>query len=114
MSEASGRRAVADGAALRALGAARRDTRAMSDRLLDHAPDIGDLATQRLLDAWVEQAADALRAVSEAAEERLLDLGRTSPPDGIPTPYAVGGPSGSVPSDAPEGPRQHGRGRGRR
>ena len=47
------------------------------------------LATQRLLDAWVEQAADALRALSEMAEERLLDLGRPGTSDVIPTRYAA-------------------------
>ena len=49
----------------------------MSDDLLTHLPDLGDLPTQRALDAWVEQAADTLRALSEALEERLLDLGST-------------------------------------
>ena len=67
MSDGSGRPPTADGSALRALVAARAETRAMSDRLLDHLPDVGDLATQRLLDGWVEQAADALRALSEMA-----------------------------------------------
>jgi hypothetical protein len=106
MSDASGRPATADRAALRALAAARLETRAMSDTLLDHLPDIGDLTTQRLLDAWVEQAADALRALSEAAEERLLDLGRTSAPDGIPTGYAAADLPGSARLGAPEvGPR---------
>jgi hypothetical protein len=103
MSEASGRPPTADGASLRALAAARVETRAMSDRLLDHLPDVGDLATQRLLDTWVEQAADALRAVSEAAEERLLDLGRPGPPDGIPTGYAADHPTSRPPAGAPEG-----------
>ena len=37
--------------------------------------DLGDLPTQRALDAWVEQGADTLRALSEALEERLLELG---------------------------------------
>jgi hypothetical protein len=103
MSDASGRPATADGATLRALATARLETRAMSDRLLDHLPDLGDLATQRLLDAWVEQAADTLRAVSEAVEERLLDVGRPGAPDGIPTPYAAGDLSPSARTGAPEG-----------
>jgi hypothetical protein len=103
MSDASGRPATADGAALRALAAARAETRAMSDRLLDHLPDVGDLATQRLLDTWVEQAADALRALSEAAEERLLDLGRPSRPDGIPRGYAADDLASSPRLRAPEG-----------
>jgi hypothetical protein len=47
----------------------------MSDDLLTHLPDLGDLPTQRALDAWVEQGADTLRALSEALEERLLELG---------------------------------------
>ncbi len=105
MSDARGRAPTADGAALRALAAARTETGAMSDRLLDHLPDVGDLATQRLLDAWVEQAADTLRALSEAAEERLLDLGRAGPPDGIPTRYAAGHLTSSPELGAPEGDR---------
>ena len=64
-----------DPATLRALATGRSATRAMSDDLLTHLPDLGDLPTQRDLDAWVEQAADTLRALSEALEERLLDLG---------------------------------------
>jgi hypothetical protein len=105
MSDARGRPPTADGAALRALVAARTETRAMSDRLLDHLPDLGDLATQRLLDAWVEQAADTLRALSEAVEERLLDLGRESPPDGIPARYAADHLTSSREQRAPEGGR---------
>ncbi|TQN46947.1 hypothetical protein FHX52_0036 [Humibacillus xanthopallidus] len=103
MSDASSRPATADAAALRALATARLETRAMSDRLLDHLPDLGDVPTQRLLDTWVEQAADALRALSEAAEERLLDLGRASAPDGIPTGYAAGDLARSARPGAPEG-----------
>ena len=105
MSDARGRPPTADGAALRALAAARTETRAMSDRLLDHLPDVGDLATQRLLDTWVEQAADTLRALSEAAEERLLDLGRASAPHGIPTPCAADHLTPSPRQGAPEGGR---------
>lgn len=68
---------TADPATLRALVTARATTRTMSDDLLTHLPDLGDLPTQRALDAWVEQAADTLRALSEALEERLLELGST-------------------------------------
>src|SRR3954468_22005100 len=77
MTDASRVPGAADPATLRALTAARSSTRAMSDDLLTHVPDLGDLPTQRALDAWVEQAADTLRALSEALEERLLDLGAT-------------------------------------
>lgn len=66
---------AADPATLGALVTARSTTRTMSDDLLTHLPDLGDLPTQRALDAWVEQAADTLRALSEALEERLLELG---------------------------------------
>ncbi len=58
---------------LRALARARSVTAAASDELLTHVPDLGDLPAGRVLDAWVEQAADTLRALSEATEERLLD-----------------------------------------
>lgn len=68
-------RSGADPATLRALTTSRAATRSMSDELLTHVPDLGDLPTQRALDTWVEQAADTLRALSEALEERLLDLG---------------------------------------
>ena len=71
---------TADPATLRALARARGVTRDLADELLTHLPDLGDITTQRALDAWVEQAADTLRALSEALEERLIDLGRTSLP----------------------------------
>ena len=50
-------------------------TRDLAEELLTHLPDVGDLPTQRALDHWVEQAADSLRALSEAMEERLIDVG---------------------------------------
>lgn len=77
MTDGSPGAGAADPAILRALTTARSATRTMSDELLTHLPDLGDLPTQRALDAWVEQAADTLRALSEALEERLLDLGST-------------------------------------
>ena len=75
--DGTGQRAAgaADPATLRALADARAGARSLSDALLTHLPDVGDLATQRLLDTWVEQGADTLRALAEALEERLLDLG---------------------------------------
>jgi len=81
----SGPRASGDRATLRALTAARSVSREQADELLTHLPVVGDPATQRLLDAWVEQAADTLRAVSEALEERLIDLGSQ-----VPAPPPVG------------------------
>jgi|SRR6478609_1419619 len=85
MTDGTGQRAAgaADPATLRALADARAGARSLSDALLTHLPDVGDLATQRLLDAWVEQGADTLRALAEALEERLLDLGSagTGPAD---------------------------------
>jgi hypothetical protein len=75
MTEGSRVKGAADPATLRALAAGRSTTRTLSDDLLTHLPDLGDLPTQRALDTWVEQAADTLRALSEALEERLLDLG---------------------------------------
>lgn len=58
-----------------ALVEGRAVTRAMATELLTHLPDVGEVATQRLLDAWVEQAADTLLALSDALEERILEIG---------------------------------------
>ncbi|NUO90475.1 MAG: hypothetical protein HOP97_05255 [Terrabacter sp.] len=80
MSEGNRGPGVADPATLRALTSSRAATRSMSEELLTHVPDLGDLPTQRALDAWVEQAADTLRALSEAFEERLLDVGSAGSP----------------------------------
>lgn len=65
-----------------ALAEARRTALDLADDLLTHLPDLGDGPTQRSVDAWVEQAADTLRAVAEALEERLFDTG-----PGPPTAY---------------------------
>lgn len=65
---------VGETRAMRSLACARAVTDELSDELLSHVPDIGDLGAQRVLDGWVEQAADTLRALSQAMEERLLDL----------------------------------------
>lgn len=80
MTDGSPGAGAADPAILRALTTGRSTTRTMSDELLTHLPDLGDLPTQRALDSWVEQAADTLRALSEALEERLLELGSARPP----------------------------------
>jgi hypothetical protein len=72
---------------LRALDATRAQAREQADELLLEVPVLGDLGVQRLLDRWVEQAADTLRALSEAAEERLLELARAGEPgaDSLPS-----------------------------
>lgn len=75
MSEGSGP-GRSPSATLAALAEARRTGLELADELLTHLPDLGDAVTQRAVDAWVEQAADSLRALAEACEERLLDLGR--------------------------------------
>lgn len=80
MTEGSRVPGAADPATIRVLSSARSTARELSDELLTHLPDLGDLPTQRALDAWVEQAADTLRALSETLEERLLDLGTASAP----------------------------------
>ncbi len=95
--ESAAPRGPADPATLRALTRARGVTRGLADDLLTHLPDLGDLTTQRALDAWVEQAADTLVALSEALEERLIDLGRTAT-----------GPAERAPGHLAEGARQTG------
>jgi len=68
----------------------------MSDDLLTHLPDLGDLPTQRALDAWVEQAADTLRALSEALEERLLELGSKRSPSAGDDGFGSGTPGSAA------------------
>lgn len=75
MTEGSGSGRPAS-AVLSALAEARRTGLDLAEELLTHLPDLGDATTQRAVDAWVEQAADTLRALAEACEERLLDEGR--------------------------------------
>lgn len=94
----------ADPATLGALAKGRVLARDLSDALLTHVPDLGDLAIQRAVDAWVEQAADTLRALSEALEERLIDLG--SPPSTSPSPAAT---TTSSASSVPASSRSHGK-----
>jgi hypothetical protein len=49
--------------------------RAQVDDVLSHVPDTGDTATGRAVDDFVEQAADALRALDQVLAEsaRRLD-----------------------------------------
>ena len=56
-----------------ALGAVRELARA-GGRHLGHVPDTGDTATGRTVDDFVDQAADALRALDEAVAETLRQL----------------------------------------
>src|SRR3954454_12572335 len=97
MTEGSGVPGAADPGTLRALASGRSSTRTLSDDLLTHLPDLGDLPTQRALDAWVEQAADTLRALSESLEERLLELGTGPARQGGLDSRPTSGPSGVGP-----------------
>lgn len=60
---------------VRALADGRSLTREVAADLLTHTPELDSDVEQRLLDVWVEEAAEALLAVSEALEVRLLELG---------------------------------------
>ena len=59
---------------VRALVAVREVARSQADDLLDHVPDTGDTATGRAVDDFVEQAADALRALDEAVASALRSV----------------------------------------
>lgn len=96
MTDGSPGAGAADPAILRALTTGRSTTRSMSDELLTHLPDLGDLPTQRALDSWVEQAADTLRALSETLEEKLLDLGSTRSHTDAPDAGPLSGATGSA------------------
>ena len=98
----SGSGAAGDSATVRALTVARATTRSQADELLTHVPVVGDLTGQRLLDGWVEQAADTLRALSEALEERLIDLGTGG------RSAVDGGPAAGAPAAGPSPQRQSG------
>jgi hypothetical protein len=86
MIEGAGPRRPAN-AVVTALAGVRRTALDLADDLLTHLPELGDPLTQRAVDGWVEQAADTLRAVAEAVEERLLEVGRT-PSNGAGIPDA--------------------------
>ena len=57
-----------------ALTAVREAARAQADDVLGHVPDTGDRMTGRAVDDFVEQAADALRALDEAVAGTLRAL----------------------------------------
>ena len=59
---------------VRALTAVREAARAQADDVLGHVPDTGDRVTGRAVDDFVEQAADALRALDESVAETLRAL----------------------------------------
>ena len=59
---------------VRTLHAVRSVARAQADEVLAYLPDTGDLATGRAVDDFVEQAADALRALDEAVTQTLTEL----------------------------------------
>ncbi|MDN5789935.1 MAG: hypothetical protein L0H25_03595 [Micrococcales bacterium] len=70
----------------RALGRIHRTTREIADDLLGHLPDLGDAHAQRAVDAWVDQAAETMRALTQSLEDRLLGSRQDSPPPGHATP----------------------------
>ena len=57
-----------------ALADVRHCAASSSDALLHHVPDTGDLVTGRVVDDFVEQASDALRALVESLAESLDSL----------------------------------------
>lgn len=57
-----------------ALTVLRDVARAQADDVLGHVPDTGDTATGRAVDDFVEQAADALRALDQSVAETLRAL----------------------------------------
>jgi hypothetical protein len=71
---------------VRALTTLRGVARAQADDVLAHVPDTGDAATGRAVDDFVEQAADALRALDEAAAGTLRALEGPAPDEGWQSP----------------------------
>ena len=64
---------------VRVLSSVREVARSEADDLLGQVPDTGDSATGRAVDDFVEQAADALRALDEAVAETLRRLSPIAP-----------------------------------
>jgi len=63
---------------VRVLRTVREVARTQADDLLGQVPDSGDPATGRAVDDFVEQAADALRALDEAVAGTLRRLAVTA------------------------------------
>ena len=63
----------------RALLDARRTATTASEALLNLVPDTGDHATGRLVDDFVEQASDAMRALAESLGHTVEGLGAAQP-----------------------------------
>ncbi|WP_295697699.1 hypothetical protein [Lapillicoccus sp.] len=57
-----------------ALADVRRCAAGTSDALLHHVPDTGDHVTGRIVDDFVDQASDALRALAESVADALASL----------------------------------------
>ena len=78
---------------VRVLRTVREVARTQADDLLGQVPDSGDPATGRAVDDFVEQAADALRALEEAVAETLHRLSVVvSEPDDDPATRPAPGP----------------------
>lgn len=77
-----------------------------SDELLAHYGDTGDTPTQRALDTMIEQAADALRALTDSLADISGDLPGTASPLGTVMAAALHGNAGGTSAHS-------GRGRGR-
>ncbi|MEO8830053.1 hypothetical protein [Lapillicoccus sp.] len=74
---------------VRVVDGVRRSAAAVAEDVLGHLPDTGDHVTGRSVDDFVEQAADALRALETLALETLRVAGAAPAPDAAgnsPTP----------------------------
>jgi len=92
-------------ALVRALLDVRRTAATASDALLNLVPDTGDHATGRVVDDFVEQASDVLRALVESLGDTVLGLeapGSSAPGSSAPGSSAPG--SSAPGSSAPESP----------
>ena len=88
---------------VRVLRTVREVARTQADDLLGQVPDSGDPATGRAVDDFVEQAADALRALEEAVAETLhrLSVSVSEPDDGPATRPAPGPDAYPFPRERP-------------
>ena len=69
----------------------------------------GEPEAQRVLDGWLDQVADTVRAVGESAAEVVRDLDRLAPDDGSAGGWTAGSASGAADAPASALPREESR-----
>lgn len=86
-----------------ALEAVREASSRAAETLLQHVPDTGDHATGRVVDTFVEQAGDTLRALVESLTQTLADSHTDTGPQAAVDRDLPGAARAGAGDDAPRG-----------